>query len=66
MALGVNTLAAAADRVKVTDTSLLLALSHEPDEEPAFPPTASNDLVSAKPAHEGENIKLLSRMLTGW
>lgn len=53
----VNTLAAAADRVKVTDTSLLFALSQEPDEEPAFPSTASNGLVSAKPGHKGKQKK---------
>lgn len=65
MGSSVNTLAAAAERVKVTDTSLLLAFSQEPDEEPAFPPTASNGLVSAKPAHEDESIRLLNHMLTG-
>ena len=41
-------MAAAADSVNVTDTSLFLALSHGPVAETTFPSTASNGFVSGK------------------
>ncbi len=46
-----NTFAAADENMKVTDTSLLLVLSHWLDEATTFPSTDSNGFVSGKPVH---------------